>query len=208
MKAPKKRFIGIDEVGRGPLAGPVAVGAVISHIPLIALDRMLSGIRDSKKATQEEREQWFRKAKNMRRLGHLSYAVSFVSSKNIDTKGIVPSIQKALAASLKKIGTKKTDHIFLDGGLRAPEMFVYQETIIKGDTKIPLISLAATIAKVLRDKKMTLLAKKYPKYGFEVHKGYGTKKHREVIQSHGPSDIHRKTFLTKIPFPAKRSRKP
>ena len=88
--------------------------------------------------------------------------------------------------------------VLLDGGLKAPREFIYQKTIIKGDEKELSISLASIAAKVTRDAYMTKLAKKYPAYGFEIHKGYGTKKHREAIKKHGPSEVHRMSFLGRI----------
>lgn len=195
MKKTLQYSVGIDEVGRGPLAGPVAVGVVRTELPRAKYKKLLKGIRDSKKASASEREEWATKAKAWRQSGKIVFAVTFVSAKIIDAIGIVPAIQKALVGGLKKTQAKSTDVLLLDGGLHAPKLFIDQTTIIKGDDKEPLIALAATVAKVARDAYMTRLAKKYPKYGFELHKGYGTKVHRMAIKKYGASLEHRKSFL-------------
>ena len=194
--------IGIDEAGRGPLAGPVAVGAVAFKMKdKSRLKRVFKKIRgkDSKKLTAREREVWFEIIKTEEKKGNLQFAVSFVGARIIDKKGIVFAIKTALASSLRKINVNpKTTKILLDGGLHAPQKYQHQKTIIKGDESELSISLASIAAKVLRDRKMVRLAQKYPAYGFDKHKGYGTKYHCERILKHSPSCEHRVSFLTRI----------
>ncbi len=199
-----KYLIGIDEVGRGPLAGPVAVGAcLIEASAEKSFAKDFSAIRDSKQLSPEKREEWFDTIRAQQKAGKLDFAVTFVSAKEIDENGIAPAIRKALAASLRKTMKAKNAKpeecsIFLDGSLYAPKEFIHQETIIKGDQKVKLISAAAVAAKVLRDRKMKALAKRYPEYGFEIHKGYGTKIHREAILTNGICPLHRQSFLANI----------
>jgi ribonuclease HII len=187
-------IIGIDEVGRGPLAGPVAVG--VFCVKKDFNFKKLLGIRDSKKLTPEKREYFFKKIKELEKNNEVEYVVTFVSSKEIDKKGISFSIRKALIKSIVGLNKKpELCEVFLDGGLYAPEEYKKQKTIVKGDDKVKVISCASVVAKVLRDRKMCLLAKKYPQYGFEIHKGYGTKKHCESIKKYGICPEHRKCFL-------------
>ena len=194
--------IGIDEAGRGPLAGPVAVGAVAFKMKdKSRLKRVFKKIRgkDSKKLTARERETWFEIIKTEEKKGNLQFAVSFVGARMIDKKGIVFAIKTALANSLRKININpRIASVLLDGGLHAPQKYQHQKTIIRGDESELSISLASIAVKVLRDRKMVRLAQKYPAYGFDKHKGYGTKYHRERILKHGPSYEHRVSFLTRI----------
>lgn len=201
-----KRFlIGIDEVGRGPIAGPVAVGAFL--IPsgdlkkMIQVKKIFRGVRESKQLSAENREEWFAKIVEAKKAGLIDYAVSFQSEKVIDSRGISFAIRKALAASLGKFleiaGAMHNDcQILLDGGLKAPPEFLYQKTIIKGDEKEMVIALASICAKVLRDRRMIVLGRKHPRYGFEIHKGYGTKGHYQAIKKHGLLEVHRKTWIS------------
>jgi ribonuclease HII len=129
----------------------------------------------------------------------VSYKVTSVSEKYIDSYGIVSAIQKALCLSLKKLNVDpKECLVLLDGGLHAPKEFIHQKTIIKGDEKEFAIALASVMAKVTRDRKMVQFSVKYPEYGFDTHKGYGTKKHYEGIKKHGTCDLHRISFLKKL----------
>lgn len=192
-------IIGIDEAGRGPLAGPVAVGVLVipikhkSHVSKIF--REIKG-KDSKKLSTSQREKWFKEIKNAKDNNWLDYKVSFVSASIIDKKGIEHAIRTCVVHGLSSLIKKpKMVKVKLDGRLKAPEEFIYQETIIKGDEKEMVISLASIVAKVLRDKKMVNFAKKYPAYGFERHKGYGTKMHYRSIKKYGCSEIHRKSFI-------------
>lgn len=201
MKNSRKKLvytIGIDEVGRGPLAGPVATCAVRTSLSKSEVSKLLKGIRDSKKATKKEREEWYTKAIIWKKEKKIDWKVSFSGPQHIDSYGIVPSIQKCIAKSVQGVEGKYHDIYLLDGGLKLPKEYKYQTTIIKGDDKEPLIALAATIAKVVRDKRMTVLAKKFKGYDFENNKGYGSKKHREAIERQGITSIHRKSFLKKF----------
>ncbi len=200
MKIPKtkaKYIVGIDEAGRGPLAGPVAIGGVVVSAEFNK--SFFKGIKDSKQLKEEERELWFQLATEARRKGTLDYAVSLISEKIIDKHGIAYAIRLGIKRVLKHLNVDPLEtHIFLDGGIKAPPEFIHQLTVIKGDEKIPVIGLASILAKVVRDRRMVKLAHKYPGYGFHVNKGYGTEMHRNVVKMFGPTDIHRKTFLTKI----------
>lgn len=189
-----KYIVGIDEAGRGPLAGPVAVGVfVIAENKLKKLD--LNGLKDSKKLSKKKREEWREKIKKMKKEGIADFSVVLVSEKHIDKNRIHNSIKFGIEKGIKKLKIGKKDKIFLDGGLRLDKTFLFQDTVIKGDEKIPVISLASIMAKTERDKKMLSFAKKYPKYGFDSHMGYGTRKHAENIRLFGASPIHRKSFL-------------
>lgn len=197
-----KYIIGIDEVGRGPLAGPVAVGAClisVSKIKSLQEKSFFKGIRDSKKLSEKKREEWLEKIKELKTKGDLDYSVSFISNKIIDKKGISQCIKMAVKNSLKKLKAEPLKTIvLLDGGLKAPEEFIYQKTIIKGDEKEPIISLASIAAKVARDSKMVEYSKKFPQYGFEIHKGYGTALHCRKIRENGLSELHRKSFCKNL----------
>jgi len=227
-------IIGIDEAGRGPLAGPVSVGTFAIKLNskekfIIAKREALKqfrGVKDSKQLSEKQREEWLAKikvvsnskkfTKNLKNSHEVFWAVSFSGAKTIDEKGLSYSIRSALNRSLKKLElsiSRKSEDIkgassrfflplhslvLLDGSLYAPERYINQKTIIDGDAKEPIIALASICAKVLRDKKMKNFAKKYPHYGFEIHKGYGTKSHYVAIKKYGISQIHRKSFLKKI----------
>jgi ribonuclease HII len=200
MDKPYKYIIGIDEVGRGPIAGPVAVCAFLIKDTAILenqKDKKLPKLKDSKKLSKKQREVWFEYLKVAKTEGFCDFSVSFVSSENIDKFGINKCIQKALNESLKKVTAPEIIEfkIFLDGGLHAPVEYINQETVIRGDELHPVISMASIIAKVMRDRVMDNFAKKYPEYGFENHVGYGTKAHYDAIKKHGQTPIHRKTFI-------------
>ena len=189
--------MGMDEVGRGPLAGPVYVGAVI--VPNDFDWQSVSGVRDSKKLTPRARREWYKKLDDMRTARQLNFATASSSSEMIDDRGIVPSISSALAQCLKDLNANpETCEILLDGSLHAPENFTAQETIIHGDDIEPIISMASIVAKVERDSLMTNLAVQFPAYGFESHKGYGTALHIQAIKSLGFCELHRKTFCTRF----------
>lgn len=192
--------IGVDEAGRGPLAGPVAVGVV-----LVANDfdwELLPKVRDSKKLSPKNREAIFGRVEQLKQSGCLDYCVTLVPAKIIDEIGIVPSINQALQNSLYEIlsQNRQVKHnavrVKLDGGLKAPIEFIFQETIIKGDDKELVIGLASIMAKVTRDKYMDEIAQNvdFLAYNFAKHKGYGTKAHRSAILENGLSVEHRTTF--------------
>ncbi|MDO8482587.1 MAG: ribonuclease HII [bacterium] len=192
-------LVGVDEAGRGPLAGPVAVAvfSIAKSEKHLLLGFFQDGkIRDSKKMTAVSREVIFRDMAAQKKLGKVSYAVSFASSLVIDRKGISFAIRRALARSLTVINVKPSQcRVLLDGSLRAPKEFVSQRTIIKGDEKEAVIALASIVAKVSRDRLMRRLAKKYPHYDLDIHKGYGTKAHYKKLKKYGLSPVHRKSFL-------------
>ncbi|MBX4195644.1 ribonuclease HII [Candidatus Parcubacteria bacterium] len=190
-------IVGIDEAGRGPLAGPVAVGGV--RVRPEFNKKFFKGIKDSKQLSAEERELWFALAQEGKKNGELDFAVALISEKVIDKKGIAYAIRLGIKRVLKSLRISETEsQIFLDGGIKAPQEFKHQLTVIKGDEKVPVISLASICAKVIRDRKMVKLSKKYPEYDFDLHKGYGTLIHREAIKKYGPIELHRMSFLTNL----------
>lgn len=194
-----KYIIGIDEVGRGPLAGPVCLCAVRVEAGVyrrLQKNKNLPALgRDSKKLSKKDREKYSKILCDLALEGKLDFTIVMQSNVIIDTKGLSFAIKKALAECLQKVHATEKDNVLLDGGLKAPKEFKNQHTIIKGDEKHLVIAWASILAKVHRDNYMTKMAKKYPKYGFEKHMGYGTKVHRDAIQKLGPSPIHRKSFL-------------
>lgn len=189
-----KYTIGIDEVGRGPLAGPVAVCALCLG-PKFKKNNF-KNFRDSKKLSHLQRVRWLEKINSEKEKGNILYKVSFESNKVIDQKGLTFAIKRALNKSLKYL-KKKPDEclVLLDGGLKAPAEYKNQKTIIKGDEKELAIALASICAKVVRDALMVKLGVKYPRYGFEAHKGYGTQVHYKALKKQGLSPVHRKSFL-------------
>jgi len=197
-----KYLIGIDEVGRGPIAGPVAVGAFL--FPSIESRKLFNRVKESKQLKENKREAWYEEILKAKKNGQIDFAVTFQSEKVIDTKGLSFAIKNALKISLNKIVKKnkiKAEEVLvlLDGGLKAPVEFIHQQTIIKGDAKEKVIALASITAKVERDRVMRRWSKKYPQYGFNVHKGYGTRKHYEAIKKYGVIILHRKSFLRRSP---------
>jgi ribonuclease HII len=185
---------GIDEAGRGPLAGPVSV-AVFGMRQGFRLAGFPSG-RDSKKMSEREREKWYEVLEMERAKGNVFFAHAFSSASVIDRKGIVHAINAAMAKCFALLHARVDGRhrILLDGSLHAPERFVNQKTIIKGDEKEKVIACASIIAKVKRDRSMAVFSKKYPAYGFDAHKGYGTAAHRRAIAAHGLSPLHRASF--------------
>jgi len=176
------------------LAGPIAIGA-IAILPLSGKIKnqnvkFLKGIKDSKKLNAKRREEWYRKIKSQK--SNLKSFCVFVSYKTIDKINIHKAALLGVEKVLKKF-KKNPDLTLLDGSLRAPKEYK-QKTIIRGDEKNPLIAAASIIAKVCRDRKMVSLHKKYPNYGFNKHKGYGTKLHYEKLKKNGPCKIHRKSY--------------
>lgn len=187
-------FIGVDEAGRGPLAGPVAVGVVSipTHFPL----SFFEGIRDSKELSEEAREAWALKAQAALSLG-LHYSVCFSSSMQIDRLGIVAAVEEASAKALAALDVRlKRACVFLDGALAAPEGAGQCKVSVRGDVCEPLVSLASILAKVYRDSAMERFSRRYPEYGFERHRGYGTPEHYAAIREHGLCAIHRRSFVT------------
>jgi ribonuclease HII len=195
-------LVGIDEAGRGPIAGPVSVA--IFYVEKKLQRKLLQffpdrKVKDSKKLSERNREIIFKKITEAKESGDAYFQVVLTSARIIDTKGISFAIKNSIEKMLEKSGLepKKTE-IRLDGSLKAPIQYKNQKTIIKGDEKEAVIALASIVAKVTRDKYMKKISRKFLNYNFEIHKGYGTKKHYESIAKFGLSTIHRKSFLTKI----------
>ena len=181
------RFIaGVDEAGRGPLAGPVVAAAVV-----FSSDVSITGIDDSKRLTPTRREELFEKIKNEA----LAVAAGIVTEKEIDRMNILRATFKAMRMAIGSLSIRP-EHILVDGR-PLPEKFYPQTAIIGGDRQSYSVAAASIIAKVTRDRMMVTYDKDYPQYGFARHKGYGTKKHVEAIRIHGPCEIHRKTFQIK-----------
>ena len=184
--------VGIDEVGRGPLAGPVAVCAVqwLSSTPP---EDILADIRDSKKTTAKNREAWLLRAQHLG--DYLAYAVHFSHAEEIDTQGIIGALATAAEQSLYHLNNRnRITHVYADYGLPIPKAYPHT-SIVKGDESNPLISLASIIAKVLRDDLLCRYDCRFPRYYFSKNKGYGTAAHREALNTYGMSPIHRRTFL-------------
>ena len=186
--------LGVDEAGRGPLAGPVAVGVVsvadgydiLAHFP---------GLNDSKKLSEKKREVLFRLLQEEMRAGNVQAVVCLSSARMIDEKGIAYAVRHALDRGVRKLlPNPEEGKVWLDGSLKAPPEYA-QETVIGGDGLIPAIMLASIAAKVTRDTLMLKTDAAHPQYGFGAHKGYGTKAHIEAIRLHGPCDAHRRSFL-------------
>ena len=192
MSKKHTHYIGIDEAGRGPLAGPVAVGAV--NIPNDFDWELIPGVTDSKKLSSEKRAEIFARAKELRHARELDYAVALVGATVIDNRGISHAIRLAMGRCISRLDIHPMSvTIRLDGSLSAPLQYK-QATIIKGDLLYPEIGLASIIAKETRDAYMRRIARRFSRYQFEVHKGYGTKIHREAIKKYGLSPIHRATY--------------
>ena len=200
-------IIGIDEAGRGPLAGPVVVGGIKLNLKN-QKSKIFKGIKDSKKLSAKQREEWFAK---LTAHPKIEWAVGRVWPRVIDRINISQAanlgalrVYRRLSAN-NESGTNKRIRKFvknslfvdaktlLDGGLYLPKK-IPSKTIIRGDEKIPVIAAASIIAKVTRDRIMVRLHKKYPRYRFDIHKGYGTKLHRAMIKKFGRSEVHRKSF--------------
>lgn len=178
---------GVDEAGRGPLAGAVYAAAVI-----FPKDIYIPEINDSKKLTEKKREKLYdiiiEKA--------IAYSIFSVDEKKIDEINILNATFMAMNGAVDNL-PQKPDYVLIDGN-QIKGMKIPHETIVKGDAKSISIAAASILAKVSRDRAIVELAKQYPEYGFEKHKGYGTKAHREALLKYGPCEIHRKTFLKKI----------
>jgi ribonuclease HII len=195
-----KYEIGIDEVGRGPVAGPIVfcACAVDTEFDMLSLfpKRVL---KDSKKLSEKAREK-IRDAIQLHiESKEVVYGLGEVSARRIDEIGLVDAIKEAQGDALRKVfeqGVQQYSKLFLDGGLKVEGY--ESETIIKGDEKVNAIALASIIAKVHRDTYMKSVAKKYPEYGFDSHVGYGTKAHMDAIKKYGLTEEHRKSFLKSI----------
>jgi len=194
-----KIIIGLDEVGRGPLSGPVTTAAVIINSKFQIKNKnfkeILKNARDSKKLSEKQREKIF---KLIQKCPDIKFTISSVGPKTIDKINISEATKKAMKNCLNKIFPKrnlKKILILIDGNrILDKNLKIPQKTIVKGDNKIFSIALASIIAKVTRDRKMEKLSLQYPKYYFHQHKGYGTKLHKKLIKKYGPCEIHRKSY--------------
>lgn len=191
-------YIGIDEAGRGALAGPVCVGAVLMPEDFdwregfaLITKRGAPRLRDSKQLSPQQREVLFAYIEEHGRLRH---AAAFVEASVIDVIGITNAVHEAAASALSALSVSPSKvKILLDAGVRVSERWE-QESFVRGDERIPAIACASIVAKVSRDRFMERLAPAYSAYGFEAHKGYGTPAHRRSILTKGLSDMHRMTF--------------
>lgn len=178
---------GVDEAGRGPLAGDVYAAAVILND-----DTLIDYLNDSKKISESRREKLYdeiiQKAD--------AYCIAYASVEEIDKLNILQASMLAMKRAVEGLGLRP-DLALIDGN-RLPELECPAKYLVKGDAKSASIAAASVLAKVSRDRYMKKLAEKYPEYGFEKHKGYGTELHCQMLKKHGASDIHRKTFLKKI----------
>ena len=178
---------GIDEAGRGPLAGPVCAAAVILPEGL-----EIPGLNDSKKLTDKKRRELFPIIEGQA----LAYGIGWASQEEIDDINILQATFLAMSRAVEQLNIRP-DLALVDGN-RAPTLDLPVETVVMGDSLSASIAAASVLAKVSRDDVMLRMAEEYPVYGFEVHKGYGTKAHYEALRTFGPSPIHRRTFLKKF----------
>jgi ribonuclease HII len=185
-----ERIVGLDEAGRGPLAGPVVASAVL----LKDKNKFSDSIKDSKKITPRKRKEIFLKIINSPKI---EWGIGIISEKIIDKINILEASKLAMKNAVldlqKKIQPETVDFLLLDGNFKI-NFNLCQKSITKGDQKVFSIAIASIIAKVKRDQIMLDYDKKYPEYGFKKHKGYGTKEHFAMIKKYGPCKIHRKTF--------------
>ena len=178
---------GVDEAGRGPLAGPVCAAAVI-----LPKDLELPGLTDSKKLTDKKRRELFPLIQEQA----IAYGIGFATEQEIDEINILQATFLAMQRALDQLSVKP-DLALIDGN-REKDFGVPVKTVVKGDSLSANIAAASILAKVTRDNLMQELAETYPQYGFEIHKGYGTKAHYAALREFGPSPIHRMTFLKKF----------
>ena len=178
---------GVDEAGRGPLAGPVCAAAVILPPHL-----QIPGLNDSKKLTDKRRRELMPVIKEQA----LAYGIAFATHEEIDQINILQATYLAMERALAQLNIKP-DIALIDGN-RAKDFGLPVKTVVHGDSLSASIAAASVLAKVTRDDLMLTMAEEYPQYGFEIHKGYGTKAHYAALTAHGPSPIHRMTFLKKF----------
>lgn len=178
---------GVDEAGRGPLAGPVCAAAVIlpPHLEILGLD-------DSKKLSDKRRRELVPVIKEQA----LAYGIGFADHTEIDEINILQATFLAMERALSQLKLKP-EMVLIDGN-REKDFDLPVQTVVKGDSLSANIAAASVLAKVARDDVMEALSQEYPLYGFEIHKGYGTKAHYEALLAHGPSSVHRMTFLKKL----------
>ena len=182
-----KSVCGVDEAGRGPLAGPVCAAAVILPEGVI-----IDGVNDSKKLSEKKRESLF----DVIREQALSYSIAYATVDEIEEINILNATMLAMRRAIDGLNIK-ADYAMIDGN-KIPPLDIDAECIVKGDAKSMSIACASILAKVSRDRLLYKYAEEYPMYGFDKHKGYGTKVHREAILKYGPCPYHRKSFLKKL----------
>lgn len=183
-----KYICGVDEAGRGPLAGPVFAAAVI-----LPEDYEIEGLNDSKKLSEKKRDALFDEI-----IEHaLAYSIQSVDHKTIDEINILEATMLAMKTAVENLSIRP-DAVYIDGNRVPKNMDIPAEFVIKGDATSASIAAASILAKVSRDRFMLKMDEKYPEYCFAKHKGYGTKLHYEKLREFGPSDIHRLTFLKKM----------
>jgi ribonuclease HII len=186
-QAGARHVAGIDEAGRGPLAGPVAAAAVIlPNNP--SLKTTLRGVRDSKQMTPGQREYWADRLKDVA----VAYGIGFASAEEIDAAGILPATYLAVRRALAELAVQP-DHLLLDY-LTLPGCALPQTSLVKGDARCLSIAAASVLAKTARDRLLCEMDRLYPGYGFARHKGYGTPEHLSALRRLGPCPIHRLTF--------------
>ncbi|MCK9578237.1 ribonuclease HII [bacterium] len=185
-----KNVAGIDEAGRGPLAGPVVASCVLITNWNIN-EEILFSVKDSKKLSEKKREYIF---DTIQDIPSIAFSVAIIDEKKIDEINIFNATKLAMVEAAKNLSSKHPLDMLLIDGNATIDYHVEQKAIVKADEKIFSCSLASIIAKVTRDRMMYEYAKKYPQYQFEKHKGYGTKNHMDAIKKYGPCEIHRKTF--------------
>lgn len=178
---------GVDEAGRGPLAGPVCAAAVI-----LPLDCEIEGLNDSKKLSEKKRDALYDIIKEKA----VAYSIAMVDEKTIDEINILQATFKAMREAVNGLSVKP-DLALIDGNQK-PQSGIEERTVVKGDAKSMSIAAASVLAKVTRDRFMLELDEKYPEYQFKKHKGYGTKLHYEALEKYGVSPVHRVTFLKKF----------
>ena len=178
---------GVDEAGRGPLAGPVCAAAVI-----LPANIDIPGLNDSKKLSDKRRRELFPLIKEHA----IAYAIAFADHNEIDEINILQATYLAMERAINQLKVKPEAAI-IDGN-RTKDFGIPVETVVKGDSRSASIAAASILAKVTRDDYMLQMAEEYPQYGFEIHKGYGTKAHYAALLQHGASPIHRMTFLRKF----------
>lgn len=179
---------GVDEAGRGPLAGPVCAAAVI-----LPEDAVIEGLDDSKKLTEKKREGLYDIIKETA----VAYSVAYGTLEEIETVNILEATYLAMNRAIEGL-TVKPDFALIDGNRVPRGIKIPCETVVKGDSKSMSVAAASVLAKVTRDRLMLEYDKKYPEYNFKKHKGYGTKEHTELIKQYGPCEIHRLSFLKNI----------
>lgn len=188
------RICGIDEVGRGPLAGPVVAAAVIFSADLMKSADRFKGVNDSKKLSAAQREKWY---KILIGCEKVKWGIGIVSEKIIDKINILEATKIAMLEAIKnlvKVPADQPDFLLIDGNFTLDISDLNQKAIPKGDTKVISIAAASIIAKVTRDRLMFQYHEDFPQYGFDAHKGYGTAFHFEMIKKFGPCAIHRRSF--------------